>query len=594
MKISNRGVSVGTREALFLTSLNFLLVLGSCGSPQNSTPEAFQTKTPEASQLDLLRQRAIDFIAHNNEKSLGDQMASFSVNFPKNENTGQGQQTMSGTIFEIKSNLPDDLPLTLAVYIPDDVSENPVPVILNHVSSESLARGEIDVDGVPTTMYGVGALPMDEASFQQIIDGGLILTPGSFDRYLKKDKDGNIIPLYTLWFKDLNPENVNQFILQFSQEKDPKKQQQLLLNHVHGVTFNDVDSDRSLTIEFDVNKPNQLLEFIVSTFFAPNMVAHAAPAETPLPPSTPIPELPVPVIPSLPPEALTWVETQKAADPEFVLPVVIDADGFHVNLGVDEDTGIEKIINVPAEQIATRIKVGQEGALQVYSETGDKIIAVFDPETNKWIDRDKVVAKDFFNMETYIHVQTWEQVKELWRLEQHFMIPFPEDTQFPVFDEKQADYQARLLEGFYSPLGNPPPGKEPVIPFNGIILDKGVDVEVDYAFGTQQVFNRADKTFSSWRVSRTADSYKKTILQHLRSIRYYILPSYQTSSQDNLDKLKSNFPFIFKIWEDAGLYKGEGLEYTGIKKLVLQWLISGDFPEELRYVPMFPYFLDYF
>lgn len=572
MKISNRSVSVGTREALFLTFVNSILILGSCGEPQSSTPEAFQTKTPEANQLDLLRKRAIDFIGPNNEKSLGDQMASFSVNFPTNEQTGQGQQTMSGTIFEIKSSLPENLPLTLAIYIPDDVSKNPVPVVLNHVLSESLSKGEIDVDGVPTTMYGVGALPMDEASFQQIIDGGLTLTPGSFDRYLKKDKDGNIIPLYTLWFKDLNPENVNQFILQFSKEKDPKKQQQLLLNHVHGVTFNDVDTDRSLTIEFDVNKPNQLLEFIVNTFFAPNMVAHAAPIETPIPPSTPIPET-IP-LPSLPPEALTWV----ANHPEFSLSGNLDESGFHVDLGDG------KRIDVPADQIATRIKVGQEGALQVYSETGDKIIAAYDPETKAWVDRDKVVAKDFFNMETYIHVQTWEQAKELFRLEKHFMTPFPEGTQFPILDAKQADYLSGNIVS--NPLGDAPLGKEPIKLFNGIVIEKNEaeGINADYAMLTSQVYNKIDKTFSSFHAGRSADEFQKITLRNLTlqlaNGRVFILPIYNIG--DALDYVKTENQFMAKMWIDNGLWDGKSKELTGIKNLVIQWLTTGKFPKELE------------
>lgn len=281
MRVSNRVATFGAKEAAFFIANALLLT--TCRGQQTGSPEAFQTQTPDTFKLNSQRDRAVEFIGTNNEKYLGDAMSSFSVTFPANENQGIKQNTMSGTIFEIKSNLPDNLPLTLALYVPDAGNQAPVPVVLNHIASDSLGQGTItEQDGTPLTLYGVGALPMEESYFQQIIEGGLTLTPGSFDRYLKKDQNGNTIPLYTLWFKDLTPQNVDQFILDFSKETDPKKRQALLLSHIYGLTFNDTSSDRSLTIPLDnknTAQTNQVLDFLVRTFFGPNMIAHAAPAE---------------------------------------------------------------------------------------------------------------------------------------------------------------------------------------------------------------------------------------------------------------------------------------------------------------------------
>lgn len=310
--------------------------------------------------------------------------------------------------------------------------------------------------------------------------------------------------------------------------------------------------------------------------------------KTPIPPSTPIPET-IP-LPSLPPEALTWVETQQAIDPEFVLPGQLDAGGFHVDLGDG------KRIDVPADQIAARIKVGQEGALQVYSETGDKIIAAYDPESKAWIDRDNVIQSDMNNMENYIHVSTWADLQELFRLEKHFMIPFPEDTYFPTFDETNVDYLTRKhVQGINeSPLGNPPIGKEPTRLFNYYFLEKGEGREIDYAGVTEQIFNPSDKTFSSSHFSRSAERFQSIVLPGLRSGRAYILPLYQLTEDDNLESLKSKYPFIFDMWKVAGLYDGgNSHEFTKIKELVMKWLIEKKFPLPLENTPLLGYIQTY-
>jgi hypothetical protein len=305
--------------------------------------------------------------------------------------------------------------------------------------------------------------------------------------------------------------------------------------------------------------------------FATTATAISTPTFTLIPTSTvtPLPtETSTPVFP-FPAEAQTWV----VAHPEFNLSGQLDANGFYVDLGDG------KRIDVPADQIAARIKVGQEGALQVYSETGDKIIAAYDPETKAWINRDKVVAKDFFNMETYIHVQTWEQAKELFRLEKHFMIPFPEGTQFPTLDEKQADYLSGNTVS--NPLGDFPIGKEPVKLFNGIIIEKNEPdgINADYVAMTSQVYN-IDGSFSSFQAGRTKYDFERMTLRSLLLGRSYILPVYDLG--DGLNYVNSNYQFNVKTWVDNGLYDGNGRELTKIKSFVIQWLRAGKFPKELK------------
>lgn len=282
-----RSQSVSTsKEVVFAVTTGTLILttLTSCDTPKNTSAEAFKTMTPDMSQLTDQRQRAIEFIGGGaNEKYVGPEMSSFQVTFPAEADGSKPESVISGTIFEIKSNLPENLPLSLALYVPDAGDKAPVPVVINHLSADpnSLAESSVpDENGVPVTRYGVAAIPLDEQYFNQIIDGGLTLTPGSFDRYLKKNADGEVVPLYSVWFKDINPDNVAAFVEELSQEQNISKVQAKIMEHIYGVTFNDSEFGRSMTMRLENNdNRNDVLEFLVNTFFAPNMVAHAAPAE---------------------------------------------------------------------------------------------------------------------------------------------------------------------------------------------------------------------------------------------------------------------------------------------------------------------------
>lgn len=417
--------------------------------------------------------------------------------------------------------------------------------------------------------------------------GNLSMT---FKASIEDNEGQNHEESFLTFFSNIPLSSFDKSILEKAMSEDPKVRKEALdlfskifgdIENIDEVQYSNLLTEKSLILkkERKIDWKTKLSDFL--KFLRPvSHVQAAGLTPTALPDSEP----PAPVVPPLPAEAQTWV----AAHPEFNLSGNLDASGFHVNLGVDPTTGKDKIIDVLPGQIATRIKVGQEGALQVYSETGDKIIAAYDPETKAWIDRDNVVAKDVFNMETYIHVQTWDQAKEIWRLEKHFMVPFPKGTSFPILSEQQADYQrSGAVRGT---LGNPQPGSEPTLLFNGVVLEKGEGREGDYGLITEQI-NNVDDTFSAGHFGRTSSKFSDTTLKNLLNDRdrSYIVPIYQESKLSTLQKIKSAYPFIYKMWKDAGLYDGEGLVYKGIRDFVVQWLTTGKFPKELEHIILFDY-----
>lgn len=291
----SRPISVSKEMAMAVgTGTLALSMLTSCDTPKPASQEVFQTMTPDINKLNTQRERAIDFIGGGeNAKYIGEQMASFQVQFPEQPEAGKPASTVSGTIFEIKSTLPENLPLTLALYVPENGDKPPVPVVINHLTSDgsSLGEGQVpDANGVPVTRYGIAAMPLDEQYFGQIVNGGLTLTPGSFDRYLKTNDQGELVPLYTVWFKDITPNNVAGFMHELSQEKDITKVQAKIMERVYGVTFNDSQYGRSLTLELgNGGESNEMVSFLEEVFFGSDMVAHAAGLDD-FPTNTPTPE----------------------------------------------------------------------------------------------------------------------------------------------------------------------------------------------------------------------------------------------------------------------------------------------------------------
>lgn len=289
----------------------------------------------------------------------------------------------------------------------------------------------------------------------------------------------------------------------------------------------------------------------------------------------------------LPTEAQTWV----ANHPEFHLQEYLGPAGLNV------DFGEGKVVSVPPDQITARLKVGQEDALQIYNETGDKILAAFDPETKAWVDADRVIWKgktpeDKLNAENYVHVKTWAELKELIRLEKHFLPPFPENTYFPPLDKIIVDYYDYDNYGdesaefnVYRPFGYLPTGATAPFRFiNFIVLEKNPDEGrmLNGFLHDEQIYNPADGSFSVLHFGPIDGTDEP------RSIKF----NYEITKGDLIniplysffDKSDLNSPLfvtILKYLRENNYMDASG-NMPRIKELVRVWLTTGHVPPELE------------
>jgi len=58
---------------------------------------------------------------------------------------------------------------------------------------------------------------------------------------------------------------------------------------------------------------------------------------------------------------------------------LVDSSGFHLDLGAG------RVIEIPSEQMSSRIKIDQYGLLQVFDEQ-NIIAAEYDPDQKNWVD----------------------------------------------------------------------------------------------------------------------------------------------------------------------------------------------------------------
>jgi hypothetical protein len=106
-------------------------------------------------------------------------------------------------------------------------------------------------------------------------------------------------------------------------------------------------------------------------------------------------------------------------------------------------------LNIPPEQLADRVKIGQGDVLQIYNEAGTAIDYSYDTENKVWIEAAKVLQPDKYNMESFIVVNSEEELLEEFRLEEMFLLPFSTNTYWPGPDKVNMDYI-----GDATPLGN--------------------------------------------------------------------------------------------------------------------------------------------
>jgi len=259
------------------------MLTGGCRGQQG--PDMLQTPSPDPNALNLKRQRAIDALSQTDQKYLGDPLSSFKVNLPAEPDGSKPASTLSGTIFEIKSESSAMLEanhLTLGLYVPDpnkdpNVNVDPVPVLINHISEDPSSLTQMTVkedNGATTERYGISAMPLDEQYLDAFIHGDESIS-GPVDKFLKKDSKGDIIPLYSILFDDVTPENVSDFVMELSQLNDSEKIQEAVLSRIYGVAFNDTNTDRSVIIKLNNNNQKNIQEFLANLFFGPDMVVQA-------------------------------------------------------------------------------------------------------------------------------------------------------------------------------------------------------------------------------------------------------------------------------------------------------------------------------
>ncbi len=319
----------------------------------------------------------------------------------------------------------------------------------------------------------------------------------------------------------------------------------------------------------------------------PTIIPSPTPTETPI-------VVPLPAeLKNLPPGATaeangdgTWKIVMGPANQIETLGTFNPETGYMITLS--DGTSV----NVPIAEIGS-FQAGQDTPFQIYNKTGDKITYAYDAENKVWIDAADVLQPDVSNPENYIHISSFDDIKNLARLEKMVLPPFPEDTNFPPLDKVFVDYDTPVNQGdpasefnMWAPLGSQPP----IRPASYIVLDpnpaEGRD-KPSYIL-TEQVLN-LDGSFSLFHFGAYFDMFKpgdglETLLEGTSNGNYR-LPGYRMTSNaiNSWDK--------FGIWNyvdpenrvlDANGYN------TIIGPLVEKWLTSGQVPSELENIVLRP------
>ncbi|MFA5770167.1 MAG: hypothetical protein WC894_01570 [Patescibacteria group bacterium] len=333
-----KNISVSPERVVqYAITATYLSMLLSCKG--QSGPDALQTVTPDINAINSLRQRAIDTLGQD-AKYLGEPLSSFKVDIPAEPDRSKPASTVSGTIFEIKSESSVMLEannLTLGLYVPDpnkdpNVNTDPIPVLINHISEnpDSLIQTTVEDDnGIKVERYGIAAMPLDEQYLDAFMHGDASVN-GPVDKFLKKNANGDVVPLYSILFNDITKDNVGDFVKELSQLNNPKDIQEAVLSHIYGITFTDFDNDRSIIIKLNNENQKNIKDFIANLFFGSDMVAQAkglSAEELTAQAASPTPSVLPSAIPSTPTEAPATATAEATA----MVPVVNISETFKDN-----------------------------------------------------------------------------------------------------------------------------------------------------------------------------------------------------------------------------------------------------------------------
>ena len=296
--------------------------------------------------------------------------------------------------------------------------------------------------------------------------------------------------------------------------------------------------------------------------------ATETPSPTPTPSSTPLPPLPG-EMKALPNGTYSY-----------------DAAGLHITLAEGQ------AINVPQDQIKDRIKNGQASHLQIYNEAGTAILYAYDTENRVWVDASKALQPDRDNPENYIIIQTWEDLKELARLEKMVLPPFPPDTYFPPLDkviikyytnqglDPKADFNFDRPFGILEDLS-----KSPFRFVNFILLEKGEGRKFDTYIVTEQVYNPTDGTFSLLHFG--FDEFEPewglgTMQIFIEQPGSYLLPAYHGFSM-SLSVRPRCYTICNELdfFEENNYFDANG-DIPKVRTAVEAWLTTGVLSDELE------------
>jgi hypothetical protein len=272
------------------------------------------------------------------------------------------------------------------------------------------------------------------------------------------------------------------------------------------------------------------------------------------------------------------------------------------NFSVD-NTGARLVLNditvdIPTNEIQDRIKVGQEGVLQIYNEQKTAIDYAYDEENKVWIKASDVLQPDYKNPENYIHLQTWDDLKKLARLQEMILTPFPTDTFSWLSDKVILNYQDSSINrdptadyAYWRPLGVlEDVSKSPFKIVSYSLLEKGEGISRVVYIITVQVYNTDNGSYSTmqyvidWLDSDRFISYASSI-----NPDEYFLPALELIPL--APSHRSLYPVVDYLL-DHGYLESDGSR-PKTKTLVDQWLTNGHVPPELGNIPLY-YHVFYF
>jgi hypothetical protein len=263
-----------------------------------------------------------------------------------------------------------------------------------------------------------------------------------------------------------------------------------------------------------------------------------------------------------------------------------------VGLTIYSSDGTEIVI--PEDDLMNRVKVGQEGNLQILTEDGTAVMYAVDPATNEVLFAGDWMRWPIVSVEACVNVDSYEAMEKVWEKEYLFTLPFdPNRTYFPNKEDIFRDWSNRASYtqssdpnfNYYFPLGILPEGMEPPMRFiNCVVVDTGVGYPMMVV--SQQVYNPVDGSSSIMRFVKGAggDIINQIAVQvytEKTSVNKFFLPTWDFSDVVDLP-IMSGYKRYLQL---KGVSVNNG-KVANFKELIDQWLVDGTVPLELEKIIM--------